>query len=194
MLARELGYQQASPARDKLAAWRWGGGLGAYKAGDLPLPTAGMMELLFHPPACKTHNKHLHSVPTVAWADRMIPFYPHLSRSCASHQRTTPHTHTHRHQQWHTRTTGGMSSQSHICMVEIRGWDACEHSYDLFTITENRYLLLGKKKKKIYIYIYTYTHIYICGGWMDPSHSENHDRWVLFTSLCILKVPLNSWN
>ena len=53
-------------------------------------------------------------------------------------------------------------------MVEIRGWDACEHSYDLFTVTENRYLLLGKKKKKIYIYIYTHTHIYIfvVDGWI----------------------------
>ena len=158
MLTRELGYQQASPARDKLAAWRWGGGLGACKAGDLPLPTAGMMELLFHPPACKTHNKHLHSVPTVAWADRMIPFYPHLSTSCASHQPTTPH--THRHQQWPTRTTRGMSSQSHICMVEPEGGmpesilTTCLQSPRIDTY-------FGERKNYIYIYIYTYTHIYV---------------------------------
>ena len=55
-------------------------------------------------------------------------------------------------------------------MVEIRGWDACEHSYDLFTVTENRYLLLGKKKK-IYIYIYTHIHTYIYLWWMDGSLS-----------------------
>ena len=174
MLARELGYQQASPARDKLAAWRWGGGLGAYKAGDLPLPTAGMMELLFHPPACKTHNKHLHSVPTVAWADRMIPFYPHLSRSCASHQRTTPHT--------HTDTSNDKREPQEECHLRVTSaWLKSEGGMPasiLMTCLQSPRIdtYFWERKKNIYIYIYTYTHIYICVGWMDPSHSENHDR------------------
>ena len=73
---------------------------------------------------------------------------------------TTHHTRTHTHacNDKQTGTAGGMSSQSHICMVEIRGWDAREHPYGPLTVTGNQYSRLGKK---------THTHISGVDGWIS---------------------------